>query len=41
MRHVLVYGYYQIDPEILWETINNDIIVLKEALNRYLQDDTI
>ena len=39
MRHVLVHGYYQIDPEILWETINHDLIELKEALLRYLQEE--
>lgn len=38
MRHVLVHGYYQIDPEILWETINNDLPPLREAINRYLED---
>lgn len=36
MRHVLVHGYYQIDPEILWETINNDLPPLREAVSRYL-----
>ena len=29
MRHVLVHGYYMVDPESLWDTINNDIPVLK------------
>ncbi len=37
MRHVLVHGYYQIDPEILWETINNDLVSLKEAVENYLK----
>lgn len=36
MRHVLIHGYYQIDPEILWETINNDLPLLREAVSRYL-----
>ena len=29
MRHVLVHGYYQIDPNQLWETIDKDIPLLK------------
>ena len=37
MRHVLVHCYYQIDPEILWETINNDLVSLKEAVENYLK----
>ena len=39
MRHVLVHSYYQIDPEILWETINNDLIELREALLRFLEEE--
>ena len=41
MRHVLVHGYYQIDPEILWETVNNDLVELKEALLRYLKEEDL
>ena len=25
MRHVLVHGYYNIDPQVLWDTVNNDL----------------
>ena len=39
MRHVLIHGYYQIEPQILWETINNDLIELKEAIEKYLKED--
>lgn len=39
MRHVLVHGYYQIDPEILWETVNNDLVSLREAVMVYLEED--
>ncbi len=39
MRHILVHGYYQIDADILWETINHDLPPLKEAIERYLQED--
>ena len=29
MRHVLVHGYYTIDPESLWDTIEVDIHTMK------------
>ena len=41
MRHVLVHGYYQVDADILWETINNDLVDLKQAVERYLQEETL
>lgn len=39
MRHVLVHDYYQIRPEQLWDTIQNDIPELKTYLEQLL--DTI
>ena len=36
MRHVLVHGYYTIDPESLWDTIEVDIPELKPWIVRYL-----
>jgi uncharacterized protein with HEPN domain len=39
MRHVIVHGYYQIEPQILWETINNDLVDLKEAVESYLKEE--
>ena len=38
MRHVIVHGYYQIDAEILWETINNDLADLKTAVEGYINE---
>ncbi len=38
MRHVIVHGYYQIDAEILWETINNDLTDLKTAVEGYINE---
>jgi uncharacterized protein with HEPN domain len=38
MRHVLVHGYYTIDPEALWETIEHDIPELKPWIMRYLEE---
>ncbi len=29
MRHILVHGYYQINDEIIWTTIETDLIPLK------------
>ena len=36
MRHVLVHGYYQILPEVLWLTVKDDLPVLKANVERYL-----
>lgn len=30
MRHVLVHGYYTISPEKVWDTVQEDIPVLKK-----------
>ena len=38
MRHVLVHGYYTIDPEALWETIEHDIPELKPWVMKYLEE---
>ena len=38
MRHVLVHGYYMVDPESLWATINNDIPVLKPWIELFLNE---
>ena len=32
MRHILVHGYYQIKDEIIWETIANELMPLKEKV---------
>lgn len=32
MRHVLVHGYYTIDPEQLWDTLQNDIRWLQQRI---------
>lgn len=38
MRHVLVHDYYQIRPEQLWDTIQNDIPELKAYLERLIDE---
>ena len=38
MRHVLVHGYYQVLPEVLWLTINDDLPPLKANVMNYLAE---
>lgn len=38
MRHVLVHGYYQIRPIQLWNTIQEDVPLLRPAILKYLQE---
>ena len=39
MRHVLVHGYYTITPEKVWETVQEDLPVLKEQILVLLQNE--
>lgn len=36
MRHILVHGYYTIEPIDLWKAIENDIPVLKPQIEHLL-----
>ena len=38
MRHVLVHGYYQIEPNQLWDSIDNDIPQLKPQIEKLLAE---
>ena len=38
MRHVLVHGYYQILPEVLWLTIHDDLPPLEANVRNYLSE---
>ncbi|MGM9743102.1 MAG: DUF86 domain-containing protein [Candidatus Cryptobacteroides sp.] len=38
MRHVLVHGYYQIEPDQLWNTIDRDIPSLKPLIENILEN---
>jgi uncharacterized protein with HEPN domain len=38
MRHVLVHGYYTISPEKVWDTVKEDIPVLKKQLLSILEN---
>ncbi len=39
MWHVLVHGYYQIRPTQLWNTIQQDIPVLKPQIESLLDEE--
>lgn len=38
MRHILVHGYYQVDSRIVWQTIVNDLPLLKEQISGYIRE---
>lgn len=38
MRHVLVHGYYQISDEIVWATIQTELLPLKEKIEQYKEE---
>jgi uncharacterized protein with HEPN domain len=38
MRHNLAHGYYQVDPDIVWSVIRDDLKSLREQVTRYLAD---
>ena len=38
MRHVLVHGYSQVLPKILWATAKEDIPSIKAQVEKYLGD---
>lgn len=39
MRHVLVHGYYTISSEKVWETVQEDLPVLKRQIVSLLRDE--
>jgi uncharacterized protein with HEPN domain len=36
MRHILVHGYYQIKDEIVWATIETELMPLKTEITKFL-----
>lgn len=38
MRHVLVHDYYCISPSKLWDTVNDDIPVLKAMIEKLVEE---
>lgn len=39
MRHFLVHGYYQVSAKIVWDTMQNDLVLLKRQISKYLTDE--
>ena len=38
MRHFLVHGYYQVDPEEVWNVIEQDLQSLKDQILEYIKE---
>jgi uncharacterized protein with HEPN domain len=38
MRNFLVHEYFQVDSEVVWSVIHEEIVTLKEQVIRYLND---
>ncbi len=38
MRNRLVHGYFDIDAEIVWDTAQNDLPILKEQMEKILEN---
>ena len=38
MRHNLVHGYYQVDPDVVWSVIQDDLASLREQVLHYITD---
>lgn len=38
MRHNLVHGYYNVDPDIVWKVIQEDLKTLRKAISRLLTE---
>ncbi len=38
MRHILVHDYFRINFDVLWDVIHNDLPVLREQVERYIEE---
>ncbi|MCQ2255947.1 MAG: DUF86 domain-containing protein [Bacteroidaceae bacterium] len=38
MRHILVHDYYQVNMQIMWDVITNDLPALKVQVEGYLEE---
>ena len=38
MRHFLVHGYYQVDPDEIWNVVTQDLQPLKNQISRYITE---
>lgn len=37
MRHILVHEYFEIDLDIVWSVVENDLIDLKEQIKNVIE----
>lgn len=40
MRNRLIHGYFDIDLDIVWETVNRDIPLLKKEIKRVIEQES-
>lgn len=38
MRHILVHGYYAINPHQLWQVVEQDIPIIKPFIEKYITE---
>ena len=38
MRHNLVHGYYQVDQDVIWSVIQDDLVPLRDQVTRYVAE---
>ena len=38
MRNFLVHEYFQVDSDVVWSVIHEEIVELKDQVNRYLTE---
>ena len=38
MRHYIVHEYFNIDNDVVWEVLNNDLPELSQQINKYLSE---
>lgn len=38
MRNFLIHEYFQVDSDVVWSVIHEDIVILKEQVIRYLNE---
>lgn len=38
MRHYMVHGYYQIDKNVVWNVVTNDLAPLLSQIKEYLEE---
>lgn len=38
MRNYIVHEYFQVDTQVVWDVVTNDLPILKEQILRYLEN---